>query len=358
MKKIYRYLLAGLLFCSLGAPKTAAQEVVWDASFDFFFDNREYKSQFNWPQTLFGMRFAPGIGIRWQEKHSFMGGINLLANFGNKPFEDTNEMFMYYNYNSERFKGWAGIVPRRNLIGEYPSAFFSDSIKYYHPNLAGLLLQYIGGKGFVEFGADWNSMISKTKREKFILFSAGRLNIAPKKLFYAGYHLSMYHHAGREHNEEDGVVDNVLLHPHIGTDLSAVTPFDLFSLQVGWLGSFQNDRKYVGEYVSPGGVQIELKLEKWKFGVFNTLYLGDNLMPYFVGDPDLDYGPGLYWGDPFYRTTNDIYDRLEIYWQPLNSDMFKLRVSSVHHYDGKKWGWQQKVIFSVALGQRRMFPKR
>lgn len=34
-----------------------------------------------------------------------------------------------------------------------------------------------------------------------------------------------------------------------------------------------------------------------------------------------------------------------------------LRVSSVHHYDGHKWGWQQKIIFTVNLGQNRIFNK-
>ncbi|MFQ8807240.1 MAG: hypothetical protein ACLR8Y_22200 [Alistipes indistinctus] len=32
------------------------------------------------------------------------------------------------------------------------------------------MLQYMGGRGYVEFGCDWNSMFSKTTREKFLLF--------------------------------------------------------------------------------------------------------------------------------------------------------------------------------------------
>ena len=175
-------------------------------------------------------------------------------------------------------------------------------------------------------------------------------------MFYGGYHLSMYHHAGTI--TEDGVVDNILLHPHIGADFSKMTGLEKLSLQVGWLQAFQNDRKYVGEYVTPGGAQIELKVQMWKLGIFNTLYAGKNLMPYYVADPSLDYGPGLYWGEPWYRTENNIYDRLEIYWQPIRNDIMKLRVASVHHFDGKKWGWQQKVLFSIDLGQRKLFKNK
>ena len=354
MRPTLRLWSAVAAFLLLSVPRVSAQEVVWGASFDFFFDNREYKSEINWPQTLFGARIAPELGVSWDGRHTLMMGYSMLANFGAKPFQTDNEIFGYYQYVSPRFRAWAGVIPRDKTIGEYPSVFFSDSVRYYDPNLTGLLLQYVGGKGYVEFGCDWNSMITDDRREKFLLFSAGRIN---KGIFYAGYHLSMYHHAGRS-NVEDGVVDNVLLHPHVGLDLSRSTGMEVLSVQGGWLKAFQNDRKYVGEYVSPGGFQLEIKAQMWKFGIFNTLYAGKSLMPYYVADPDLDYGPGLYWGEPWYRTTNDVYDRLEIYWQPVQNEKMKLRVASVHHYDGKKWGWQQKVLFSVNLGQHRMFKKK
>ena len=344
------------LLLVLGAfQHAAAQEVVWGTSFDFFFDNREYKSAVNWPQTLFGARIAPELGVRIEGRHSLMMGVDLLANFGAKPFQTDNEIFGYYQYESPRFKAFAGVLPRRKTIGDYPSAFISDSVKYYDPNLTGLLLQYIGGRGYFEFGCDWNSMITDDRREKFLLFSAGKINY---RSLYAGYHLTMYHHAGRNHHDEDGVVDNVLIHPHVGVDLSRQTGMEVLSLQVGWIQAFQNDRVYVGDYVTPGGAQIELKAQMWKIGLFNTLYLGDNLMPYYVADPSLDYGPGLYWGEPFYRTDKGVYDRMEVYWEPFRTEQMKLRVATVHHYDGVKWGWQQKILFSFNIGQRRLFRER
>ena len=329
-----------------------APEVVWGLWFDFFFDNREYKSAINWPQTIFGTRVAPEIGVRWGS-HSIMGGISLLADFGAKPFETDNEIFAYYQYHSPKFRAYAGVIPRYKMIGEYSPAFFSDSVKYFDPNLTGLLLQYAGGRGYVEFGADWNSKFGAITREKFLLFSSGRINY---KWLYAGYNLSMYHHAGNF--DTDGVVDNVLIYPFVGIDLREKTGMQQLSLQVGWLQAFQNDRKYVGEYVTPGGFQAQLRVQKWNFGIDNTIYAGKNLMPYWDAPAEgLDYGPGLYWGEPFYRTQN-FYDRLEIYWQPIANDRMSLRVASVHHYDGTRWGWQQKVLFRVNLGQNRLIGKR
>ena len=200
---------------------------------------------------------------------------------------------------------------------------------------------------------------------KFLLFSAGRLGLGARQMFFVGYNLTMYHHAGWDSSEEpdptvgDGVVDNVLVEPFVGVDFTRIVPcMQELSLRAGWINGFQNDRKYVGEYVTPHGFQLEIKAQKWKFGIFNTLYAGKNLMPYYMTDnPSLDYGPGLYWGEPWYRT-NRIYDRHELYWQPLCNETMKLRVASVHHYDGHKWGWQQKVLFTVNLGQHRVFKKK
>ena len=230
--------------------RSGLPQLVWGASFDFFFDNREYKNlTTNWSQSLFGARINPEIGVTWDGRHSLMMGVSLLANFGAKPFEVDNEIFGYYQYISPRFRAYAGVVPRSRMIGEYSGAFFSDSVKYYDPNLTGLLLQYMGGRGYVEFGCDWNSMFSKTTREKFLLFSAGRLGLGARQLFYLGYNLTMYHHAGWDSSDEpdptvgDGVVDNVLIEPFVGVDFTRIAPtMQELSLRVGWINAFQNDR--------------------------------------------------------------------------------------------------------------------
>ena len=361
MKKT-TFILLSCLLCLLSVGKATSQELLWGADFDFFFDNREYKSKLTMPQTQFGARLAPEIGIGWG-RHSLMAGISVTAEFGAKPFERRPDLIFYYGYKAKKFKGYFGAIPRSKIMGDYSKAFFSDSIEHYDPTIEGVLLQYVGGKGYVEFGCDWNSRLSKTKREKFMLFSNAQLRFG---VFNMGYQFSMYHHAG--YSDRGGVVDNVWIYPFVGLDMSSKIRFlDSLTLRAGWINTFQNDRTYVGEYVKPGGAQIELRIEKYHFGIYNTLYLGKNLMPYYEGCvgwenmtpeevADLDYGPGLYWGDPYYRTS-DVYNRLEIYWQPINNGKVNIKVASVHHYDGTRWDWQQMLTVGVRINQG-MFKKR
>ena len=319
-------------------------EVLWDASLHFFFDNREYKSELSTSQTLFGMRLAPETGLRFDDFYSVMVGMNFLADYGAHPAIKANDYIAYFQYRGKKINCFAGLIPRSKSICNYAYAFFNDSISYYDPNLSGALLQYRGKSGYVEFGVDWNSMRTGEKREKFLLFLGSRIQI---RSFYAGLQASMYHHA-RSHLYK-GVVDNMLLYPHIGLDLATATRFDQFDVRAGWMQAFQNDRTYVGKYVTPNGFQLDVHLERWHFGVKNTLYAGKNLMPYWEATaPNLDYGHGLYWGEPFYRT-DSMYDRLELYWQPHISNRLFLRVSSIHHYDGHCWSWQQKVSFKVRI---------
>jgi len=210
--------------------------------------------------------------------------------------------------------------------------------------------QYTGSHGYVELVLDWNSMLVGDQREKFSIFSAGRLNYGA---FYGGYNARMYHHAGSE--TVRGVVDNILIYPFAGADFTHYLPqFSALYFQVGWLQTFQNDRAYVGRYVTPGGIQLEARVERWGFGIYNSLYLGGNLMPYYestvAGQPA--YGQGLYTGEPFYRTDKGIYDRLEIYWTHKFLSDIALTVSAVQHYDGDGWGWQQKLELQIYLSDR------
>lgn len=66
---------------------SALPQLVWGASFDFFFDNREYKNlTTNWSQTLFGARINPEVGVTWDGRHSLMIGVSLLGQFRGQTF--------------------------------------------------------------------------------------------------------------------------------------------------------------------------------------------------------------------------------------------------------------------------------
>lgn len=347
MTRIFRLLFVTILL--LGTLSASAQQFLWDVTLDSRFDNREYDTPLCKNQTLFGARLTPEVGLGWGMGNMIKAGVDVGADFGDRISNGRIEPIVYYGYNSNKFNAYVGIFPRKHMMGGYSSAFFCDSVDFYDANLEGVLLQYVGKRGYVEFGCDWNSRIGKDAREKFMLMSSARFNT---KLFYMGYNLSLYHHAAT--SQLPGVVDNVLVNPFLGLDLSRIMPLDTVTLQVGYMQAMQNDRKYVGEYVTPHGVQIELQFQKYRFGIYNTLYLGDNLMPYYAttesGNPS--YGNGLYYGDPFYRTESGVYNRLEVYWQPISHKGMNLRIASVHHFDGDAWHWQQMIKFAVNIGDK------
>lgn len=342
MKKTLLFILVVWL-----AFPASAQRFAGNIEFVSQFDNREYGlSPHNPSQTLFGFRALPEVGVEWARNNFLMAGVTVWQEYGARSFDRNPEFVMYYNWRGERHNVSTGIFPRNQTMGRYSTAFFSDSVKMYDSNLSGFLGQIWGEKGYFEFAFDWDGRQSKTRREKFTIFSSGEYH---HNWLLVGYNLSMHHHAKTE-GGEDGVTDNIWLYPYVGINLQECTNFQQLYIRGGWLQTAQNDRTNVGRYVTPGGAQVEAVIQRWNFGIDNTLYLGKSLMPYYDR-----FGSGLYWGDSFYRTTKGVYDRLELYWEPLIHRNISLRVSSVHHYDGLDWGWQQFVSFRVNLGTRNLY---
>jgi hypothetical protein len=330
-------------------PEAYSQKIVWGIHFDTQFDNREYDSEFSKSQTLFGAKLTPEIGLHWGRDYSgLLIGTTMIEEFGAETFEKKPEMLLYYRYDSPEYLIYAGRFSRKSVIGKYSKAFFNDSVCFFDANIDGILLQYKGNKGYAELAFDWNSRQSETRREKFMIFSSA---LQKKGVVYGGYNFSMYHYAMVAGG--NGVVDNVWVMPFVGIDLDEKVFFDKLSLEAGWLQAFQNDRSNVGKYVKPGGVHIETQIEKYKFGVMNTLFYGDCMMPYYER-----YGNGLYRGDSFYSTAYGKYHRLEIYWKPLRRKDMDLKVSSVHHYDGRVWSWQQWASLTINLSDAAFIKNR
>lgn len=344
MKNTIKILLVAVVMMTTN--NLFGQKPIWNVDFLTEFDNREYggENPIARSQTIFGSRLTPQLGVEWG-KNKLVAGTNVIFEFGADPFEVNPDLLLYYNYDSEKYKAYVGAFPRTKMLGQFSTAFFNDSIRFFDNNLEGFMLQYTGKRGFFELGLDWNSRQASEVREKFMIYSAGQIN---RGLFYAGYALTVYHHAGSA--EVDGVVDNILVQPYVGVNLSHKTFLDSLNIQGGYLQAMQNDRRYEGKYVRPGGAVIDITVEKYGFGIYNSLYLGKGIMPYYMY-----YGTGLYSGDPFYRT--DKYNRLEVYWQQFRKGDINLKVSSVHHYDGEKWNWQQLLTFNVNIN-RRTFSKK
>lgn len=350
-KIIYVSFFFFLLSDALYPADSRAQRITVPVSlgFDTWFDNREYKSELTPDQTLFGLKATPQIGIGWNEEHSIMAGTDIWADFGGHDAKRRSELILYYKYSGERFEAYAGVFPKRSALGDYPAVIFSDSLSYYDSNFEGALFRYHGMRGYVELGCDWKGMIGERERERFQLFSSGKLLIG-SGAFNIGYYLSVFHYS--HSYSETGVVDNVIMYPYAGVDIGyflGQRAFQVFNLRVGWIEAYQNDRRFDSKAHYHGGFQAELRLQKWGVGIYNTLYAGMNLMPFYDR-----YGTGVYTGEAFYRTENDIYNRLEVYWNAVDRREMKLKVGSVHHYDGRKWGWQQRLTFSIMLDKETL----
>lgn len=126
---------------------------VYDVGFEFNFDNREYGGgEYSPSMTVLGARLTPSVGIRMDASpasvHSLMLGIDVMKDFGSDArTEDLfRELTFYYKWEKDFGRTGmtltAGIFPRSEMRGSYSTAFFSDYVRFYDPNLEGLILRF------------------------------------------------------------------------------------------------------------------------------------------------------------------------------------------------------------------------
>lgn len=336
----------------------------YDLDFDFRFDNREYSASGFYPSmTVFGARLTPAAGIRIDgtdgSVHRLMAGVDIMKDFGSEAVigDVFRELVLYYQWKKSFGRTdmtlAAGIFPRSFMGGNYSTAFFSDSLAFYDTNLEGLILKFSRPSAYYEVGCDWMGQKGDSRRERFMIFSSGEASLVQDflKLGYSGY---MYHFAGSR--EVAGVVDNILLNPYIGLDLSRLSGLQDLNATLGWLQSFQNDRRNIGRYTFPHGGELTLAVRNWNVGMENRLFYGTDMMPYYdrTDAGGCKYGNRLYFGDPFFRVKRGgagmgLYDRLELYYEPRIASFLTLKVSTVFHFNEGYSGWQQVVSLKFDL---------
>lgn len=338
----------------------------YDLNFDMQFDNREfYKSAYTSSMTVFGTRLTPAVGVDLEQKngarHRLMLGVDVLKNFGaaNKGSELFKEITLYYNVQKQLgktgFEMVAGVFPRRFAEGNYSTAFYSDSLRFYDNNLEGLLLKFSRPNAYFEVGCDWMGRYDTYTRERFQIFSSGEGQVLP--FMSIGYAASLYHFSCS--GVSDGVVDNFLVNPYLRFDLASKADLELLSVRLGWLQALQNDRAHVGQYVFPGGAELVMQVQKWNVGIKNDMFVGKDMMPYYntFDNAGYKYGNLLYMGSPFYRVWDDgrdgvgLADRLEVYYAPkFGAPYLDLKVSAIFHFDGRKYcGCRQMVSLNFNL---------
>lgn len=336
MKKIFL-----TLSLTLATLTIMAQELVVGTEFETRFDNREYSScDFSESTTIFGVGFSPEVGIQWAEKNRLMVGMNLTHDFGDENGISSVEFMVYYQFNHPNWGINAGIFPRSKMIGTYSEAFFDDKTSFYHDPLQGLLFNYrsTSSNSYAEFLIDWEGLRSNTQREKFRIVADGRWD---NERMYAGGTVMMLHYAKTLLEEaHEGVVDNILINPHLGMRLNGNWAFEA---RLGYLQAMQRDRVTDSGWLTPKGGELWLSLSRWNLTLDNKLYVGENLLPLFTA-----YGEELYEASTFYGVTGNIYNRTALsYNRNFFNDTLSLEAKFIAHYDGVGVGLQQVLKLGV-----------
>ncbi len=356
-------ILRPLLFLLLAAYTTevCAQEIKIGADFEMYFDNKEFgNNKFAVPGldiesgTDFAARLTPRIALGWDEKNTLVFAAEMLQNFGEKNSGFLSEIkpVFYYQFLTPKVKAVAGIFTRdMTHTDDYSTAFFSDSHKFIHNRMNGVLAQYNSGDSYVEFICDWEGMYSTASREKFRILSSGRHYL---KTFYYGYNFSMFHFAGAKDAPVENVVDCFLLNPRIGVKFNAYFDFDIY---LGLLQSAQRDRSFGHAWETPRMGEFGFRISRWGLSLDERLYVGENLHPFFEGhtisNEDgtttyVPYGRELYPGESFFRTDQHIYNRAALsYSRWFFRDTVRVKAEFATHYDGTGLGSQQKLEVTV-----------
>ncbi|MDH8701625.1 hypothetical protein M2138_000972 [Dysgonomonadaceae bacterium PH5-43] len=325
---------------------TYSQEFVWKAGVHSFFDNTEYEgSKVQNSQTMAGVHLAPELGIKWNKKHSFYVGADLMHEFGSDKTVDYHDPIVYYEYSGNPFRFYMGAVPRNIILDKYPRMFFQDSINNYRPVINGFFWELNKKNNYANVWLDWTGRQTETRNEAFFMGWSGRYNY---NCLYAQHFGYMFHFAKTKNAADDEFVhDNGLILTSVGADFAKTTGFDKLELNVGWSVGLDRNRG-VGEWHRPQGFVSEAKIEYRGIGLFNTLYLGESQQTFYG-----EHSNALYWGDSFYRLKK--YDRADIYINFFKSSAVNLKFTCSLHFAESKVFAQQALYATIDLDNK---PKR
>jgi hypothetical protein len=334
-----------------GAEIAYAQQFKWGLRFDTKFDNREYDavklSGVISSKTYFSTRIAPVVGIDIDKYHSVMGGGSFIFDMGAPLDKRDPELLLYYNFHTPILSAYAGKFERSRLVGNYSRAIYAGSQLFYDNVIEGFAVQLTPLASKFEVVLDWDGMQSRDVRESFRVLSSGEWNpveIYPLMWLTVGYSFDGYHLASSAEALE-GVVDHILANPYVGAAFERLGNvwFQKLQLSVGWVGSYDRERRGDNLWKSTNGISVDFLMQKWNVGICNRLYVGDKLYSFWG-----DYGNIVYKGDPFYAVSG-VYNYTQLYWRPRLGEGVSLDLQAAFHFDGSHFGFQQVVRVGVSL---------
>jgi len=324
------------IYLSIFFQQASAQQLEGNLDFHGFADNREYGASDRYPQTIFGARITPEIGLVVDSVHRIRLGVSYLHEFGSKHISKPVRPVAYYNYTDHGFDFKIGMFPRHTYLDDYPKAILSDTIGYYQPNIEGMLVKY-QNEGFQQqLWIDWNSRQTITDREQFMVGLSGEVKL--NSVFFVSHYATLWHNAGPmvdQPDPDDHIRDNGAASVHIGADLRKYGILDDFQVKIGGIINYDRLRN-VYDWRFPKGFIGELYAEHFNFFLRNTFYSGQSLaIPY---------------GDVFY--TSKQYNRLDIGWIPLRGKNLEGRFTAGFHFSEGVMDNQQQFILRYTIGKK------
>jgi hypothetical protein len=342
--KVFCLLLA---FCTLSALQ--AQEYRWKVGFDYFFDNTEYgKSSFIDSETMNGIWLSPTGSIVWDSCHSLHAGVNLLKIPGMQKAIDKTDVTVYYQYQTRNILFRAGSFSRNEVLNNYNTFFFKDSVNNFIPLIQGIFFRVGSSDNFLNAWFDRTGYATPETRESFFGGLSGRVS---KNLFFADFQSYMFHYSGTHPATPGmGVSENMQLQASIGLQYTNQNDFT-GTTSVGTLIGYERDRRYEDRVYKPVGFTARVDAEYRGVGVKNTLYVGDKRMR--LADV---FGGDLYWGTQFLQA--GFYLKNEWYIRLIESDRAKARFNCNLHFSEGSIMLQQMLSVLVSIDNRPRAEKK
>ncbi|RCH54981.1 hypothetical protein DJ568_10935 [Mucilaginibacter hurinus] len=295
-KKLYL-----LLILSTTAVSALAQSL--DVNFNGFgfLDNREYKAFIPRSRTYSGTRLALDIGLNLDSVNRFVVGANGIHEFGGKPYFLKVDPVAYYNYHAKQWQFYAGMFPREGLLTDYPRSLLNDTLRYYRPNVEGLLTRFTNEHFTETVWLDWVSRQTASDREQFIFGFSGKYKPAVNGIFYVSHYFMLLHDAGAEIPDPNYPLgDNGAGQIRLGLNLTGKTSLDSLSIEAGGMMSFER-RQRISGFKTPAGFVAAAHLKYKRFELHDEFYAGQ--------------GHHVIYGDSYYL--KKIYNRLDIIYTPF-----------------------------------------
>lgn len=316
---------------------SSSQDFQWKAGIHYFFDNTEFAtSTLTKDQTMAGVHFSPEMGLKWDSLHSIFVGADVLKISGSENIIDIAQPIAYYRFQKKNSSFYAGAFPRSELLSNYSSLFFQDSITYYRPIMQGIFWQARSNSSHFNLWLDWTGHETPLRRETFFVGASAHQRL---KLFFLDFQSYLFHFANTQpRNPLYNVNDNALAHASVGVNYSNNSGIDTLLLAVGVLAGYERDRGIEHSTQNPIGAVIRMNADYKGFGTENTLYTGNPRNIFYA-----KHGNEMYWNNPFLRA--GFYLQSKWYLNVIRSKYVDGKLGLNLHFSEGKMMYEQ--VFSL-----------